>query len=548
MAKKSSSNPIVLRADANIGNSAAEADDEFLFRCFVDHPALSIMADTASAKLFLSGRTGTGKTAIISMIKRNNKNSSEIDLADLALGYVANSDFIQFLNALGVDLDIFFQALWKHVFCIEYIRLRYGVKNATESKSFFQSVTNFFDRDERRATALKYLSAWEGKFWITMDENIKEITQKIETSIDTELSGEVEKFKARAGYARSLSSEKRSSLVARAKKVINSSLLAELSKVLDLLAEFEPSNKYNESYYILVDKIDEKWVDDSIRYQLIRALIECLRSFRKISDLKTIVSIRSDVLERVVQESNHPGFQREKYDDYFFRLKWDKSQLWKLVNKRINFLFRKKYSSESVFFNDVFDKKVGNKDSFDYMLERTLMRPRDIISYVNLCLSAAEGKSKVTQSIIRKAESEYSRVRLQALIEEWESAYPSLRIAFDIISRKGSDFYPQYLLSKEFIEDFMLEVDDQPAAHLDPIAHDVLKAISMKGDATEKVVTGHLISELYRIGAVSLKTSATEPFQHSHKDVPVIKASAISKDTKIKIHPMLHIALNINSS
>src|SRR5690606_2451813 len=176
------------------------------------------------------------------------------------------------------------------------------------------------------------------------------------------------------------SAEKRSALIARVKKIVNTNLLSDLSKVMDLLTEYEGDSKYRHPYYILVDRIDENWVDESIRYQLIRALIECLRSFRKIRNLKIIVAIRSDVLERVIQENTQAGFQREKYDEYFLRIRWTKEQLWTHVEKRINFLFRRKYSSENVFFYDIFDKKVGSQDTFDYIIERTLMRPRDVIS------------------------------------------------------------------------------------------------------------------------------------------------------------------------
>lgn len=297
---KNKNNPIVLQPDTNIGNSSAEADDEFLFNCFFDHPALSSLQDINSSKLFASGRTGSGKTALIRMIRKNNSNVSEIDLSELALAYVSNSDIIQFLHAINVDLDLLYQALWKHVFCIEYIRLRFSVEDSSKSSSLFHSIAARFGNDPRRKRAIEYLRKWESKFWITMDENIREITEKIEREIDAELSAEIEKFKARAGYARTLSSEKKSSLVARAKKVVNSNLLSDLAKVMDLLSDYENTGRNYKNYYIVIDRLDEKWVDEKIRYDLIRALIECLRSFRKIHDLKIIVAIRSDVLERVI--------------------------------------------------------------------------------------------------------------------------------------------------------------------------------------------------------------------------------------------------------
>lgn len=68
----------------------------------------------------------------------------------------------------------------------------------------------------------------------------------------------------------------------------------------------------------MIDKLDEKWVDETVRFDLIRALIECLRSFNKISKLKVVVAIREDVLERVVQDNRDIGFQRENTTTIFF--------------------------------------------------------------------------------------------------------------------------------------------------------------------------------------------------------------------------------------
>ncbi len=550
MAKKSrkNANTILLRPDANIGNSSAEADDEFLFSCFFDHPSLSVLTDISSSKLFATGRTGSGKTALLRMIDYSKDNVSNIELTDLALNYVANSDIIRFLDALGIDLDLFYQTLWKHVLCLEFIRLRFSVDNPEKSRSAYSKILDLFSTDSRKKAALDYLKEWESRFWITMDENIREITQKMENKLDAELGTEIEKFKTRAGYARTLSTEKKSSLVHRIKKVANSNMLSDLSRVLELLSDYDSGAKYSGNYYIIIDKLDEKWVDENIRYQLIRALIECLRSFRKIRDLKVIVALRSDVLERVVQENSHTGFQREKYDDYFMRIRWDKQQLWQLTEKRINFLFRKKYSSDNVFFYDVFDKKVGNKDTFEYILERTLYRPRDIISYVNICLALAQGESHVTQKLVRKAESEYSRIRLQALLEEWESSYPSIRIVFQLLSGRGGRFQPGDITGKDFIEEFVLEVDDKITSENDPIVNAVRDYLKTESPEKLKFIGKYLFSALYRIGAGGLKLAPNEPYLYSYKDVSIIAPESINRETKFSIHPMLFRALNISEN
>jgi hypothetical protein len=62
-----------------------------------------------------------------------------------------------------------------------------------------------FNSDVRRRKAISYLREWEGKFWITMDQNIKELTEKIENAVRAELGVEIDKFKAGGQYDKRLS-------------------------------------------------------------------------------------------------------------------------------------------------------------------------------------------------------------------------------------------------------------------------------------------------------------------------------------------------------
>ncbi|RDL50147.1 hypothetical protein BLJAPNOD_01265 [Ensifer sp. M14] len=547
MSRDIKTNPVVIRPDTSIGNNSAEADDDFLFECFVDHPALEATRDVTNAKMFVLARTGGGKTAIIRKIKQQYpETASVIDLSGLSMDYVANSNIVRFLQSIDLDLDLFFQALWKHVLCLEYIRLRYDVNNDESSRQVFGWFKDFFKSDGRRQSALKYLSEWEGKFFITMDENIKEITSKLESKVNGELGAEVEKFTARAGYSRTLSSEKRSELVARAKRIVNAEQLAELNKVLDLLSSYDSDDgKYKKSFFILVDKLDEKWVDETIRFDLVRALIECLRSFNKISRLKVVVAIREDVLERVVQDNKDIGFQREKYDDYFLRVVWNSSQLKELVQKRINKLYKKKYTSENVTFDDIFRNKIGNRDPIDYIIDRTLKRPRDVISFVNECFQRAQGKTEVTPKIIKEAESEYSRIRMQALVYEWQSAFPSLQIVFKLLANRRGRFTSRDISNRTFLDDFVLQVDQTGSNESDPIQVGVDRYIRESSEAAALALVRIIVSELYRMGAVGIKTSSGERYIYSYQDVPVISVDSIDLETKIHIHPMLHRALNV---
>jgi hypothetical protein len=48
---------------------------------------------------------------------------------------------------------------------------------------------------------------------------------------------DIEKFKTRGQYEKQLSTEKKSELVARAKKIVNAEQLSELSGVIDMIAD-----------------------------------------------------------------------------------------------------------------------------------------------------------------------------------------------------------------------------------------------------------------------------------------------------------------------
>ena len=529
----------------SIGANAAELDDEFLLPCFIHHPPVAQCIGMNSRGMVIDGRTGSGKTAILKYISAQMQRTTEIDPFDMSMSYVSNSDVLNFLHAIGADLDLLFQVLWKHVLCIEFIRLRFQVSDETRSTGVFQWIAERFNRDARKQRAIKYLKQWEGKFWVTMDQNIKEITEKVENAVKAELGAEIEKFKAGGQYDKRLSVGKKSEFVSRVRKIINSDQLAELGGVIEILAEVERDERAMKNYYILIDRLDEGWVDVSLRFKLTRALIESLKSFRKIRDLKILLAIRSDVLERVVQETRDLTFQREKLDDYFVHLKWTKPLLKELVDKRIRSLFKKQYTGGEIGFDDVFPFNVGNANPFDYIIDRTLMRPRDAIAFVNECLEAAQGTYEVTGTTIKKAEINFSRIRRDTLEQEWQSAFPTIKRLLDLISsRPKAQFSSTELCSSNDVDSLALEIYSHPKIDYDPV-YEAAKA-HCAGSAPG-ILFKTIVSILYRVGAVGVKLRTGERYSFAHIDHPLLSISQIpDEDFSIRIHPMLWGTFRIN--
>lgn len=92
------------KATDSIGAAGAE-DDEFLDECFVDTGALELLSDIGDRRLILLGRTGAGKSALLTVLERRREAQTiRISAEHLALTYVANSTILNFFGSVGVNL------------------------------------------------------------------------------------------------------------------------------------------------------------------------------------------------------------------------------------------------------------------------------------------------------------------------------------------------------------------------------------------------------------------------------------------------------------
>lgn len=540
------SNPVILRQGMTIGTGNAETDDEYLFDCFVDSGFLAPFLKPQSAQMVIAGRTGSGKTALIRYIAKNEAHAEEIDPREMSMNYVSNSDALRFLTAIGADLDLLFQVLWKHVICIEFIRMRWAVNDESKSFAVFQSMFDRFFGDARKRKSLEYLKRWQDKFWISMDENIREITSSFEEKLNASFGAEIAKFKGGGQYDKRLSSGQKTEIIARFRKIVNAEQLQELSGIIDILADSDNADGMR-TYYILIDKLDENWVESTVRFKLIRALLESLKSLRRIQNLKVLVSLRTDVRERVVQETSDVTFQREKFDDYSLQLKWNKVDLFSLVEMRVNQLFQLKYTGGSIGFYDIFPAKMGAVDTFDWMLDRTLMRPRDIIAFVNECIVVADGTTGVSVTGIRKAEVIYAQKRRDALLQEWYSAFPSLNRVLDLFAGLQTVTASFSELQGSPIDDFIIGLSAEPKIGHDPL-FDICSTFVQGKGVSELRVIAEAAAIAYRVGALGIKVRAGDPIIYSHINEPLIAATALGVETRTRVHPMLHGAYRLQDA
>ena len=538
---------IPIDSSMNVGTIAAENDDKFLFQCFIDHPAKSLVENMENSKAILLGSTGAGKTAILRKIESEKERSAFIELNNLSMGYVSNSDVVRFIHALDVPLDFFFQALWKHILVLEYIRIGFDVDSTKKSQSLWTRIQEYFIYDKAKTKAIQYLDKWSERFWVSFDEKIKEISQTLEMDVEANLGAEYRKFRADSGYSRKLGEEKKTHLQARLKKVVNADLLSDLARVIDALSEYSEGNKQR-TVYILIDGLDDNWVDQSIKYRLIKSLIEGLKSLRKIRGVKVIASIRSDLLEKVISETRHDGFQSEKYEDFYARVIWKKDQIIELLDQRVNYLYRSKYSSEDVHLADVLPERVKKDKTTDLILERTLLRPRDAISFLNQCFVNAVDKIPLPERAVIRAEAVYSEDRRRALIEEWNSVFPCISAYLEQLNGKNESFRADEIWTTSFVESFGNSFLNISNCSDDPLYPTIEKAYGPQTGSDDRCLDEIVVAflrSLHLCGAIGLNTQPHEPLHWFYVEQKEISPMAINRETKVKVHPMLHASLGI---
>lgn len=358
------------------------------------------------------------------------------------------------------------------------------------------------------------------------------------------LEGSLLGAKLKGGSSGTLTDEERAEVVSRGSSVINKIQIADLNRVMQIFSD-EVFNDPKNRFYITIDTLDEEWVSQSSRYRLIRALIEEVRTFRsEMQNVKIVIALRRDLLDKVFEETRDGGFQEEKYETYYANILWSREELFDMLTLRVNEVFKRKYTGESIELSDVFPKSRGDKSPYEYMLERTMFRPRDVIAYANECFAVAANRPRVSWQAISDAELQYSRKRRNALIDEWLNTYPSVGVALDVIRGMPESF------SRSAITDEMIDVVAVQASALH--TEDELVRLSQKlydpsASTTRAQVLNCVLQVLYKIGAIGIKFSAESPYIWSFRDQASISYGEAKRAMSIRVHKMLWRGLEIRT-
>lgn len=533
-----------------VGAAGAE-DDEFLSECFIDTGYLHVIKDMDDCRSIILGRTGAGKSALIEKINEDEKERTiVISPENLALSYVSNSTILSFFSSIGVNLDPFFKLLWRHVLTVEVLAKHFETDDNSDKKSVREKVTDYFrslnNQDKKSREAIDYLHSWGSSFWEETEYRVKEITKTVEDQLSDEMKLKLGVsgvgVELGSSTSQTLKHEEKQALHERGQRIVSRAQVQDLTKVIHLLDTVLSDRQ--KKYYIVIDKLDENWVEESLRYKLIMALIVTAKELSKVSNAKVIISMRRDLIDRVFRFVRDSGFQEEKFESLFLPLVWTGNELIELLDKRIDRLIKSKYTSQIVTHRDLLPKKMYGLDISDYMVEM-VRRPRDIIDFFNHCIISGNTLSKLTVEKLKEAEGAYSRGRVKALGDEWSADYPSLLDFLKILQNRSQSFKVS-TINDSSLEDLCLIV----------AANDLVKSGELKNTAAS-VINGTtdiqhfkmlLASVFYRVGLVGIKLNSHSTCTWVDRDGHSISTAEITDECSLVIHPMYYRALGVKVS
>jgi hypothetical protein len=223
------------------------------------------------------------------------------------------------------------------------------------------------------------------------------------------------------------------------------------------------------------------------------------------------------------------------------QLRWSKADLLRILDARLNRLIQHNYSGGDVTWRDIFPEQVNRQATGDYVVERTLYRPRDIIQFCNCCIALASDKPQISAQNVRDAETEYSTLRFRSLGDEWAADYPELLDVAGIL-KKRMPLFPVDEIDANQLDGYCIkELESDFPGKLREHFQDYYN-----GNISLDELRAQVLGIFYDVGLVGLKVDTSKPVSWSFLDRDVLRAAEILPTTRVAICPMFFRVLSVN--
>lgn len=541
-----------------LGGEAAETDP-LLDTAFFESSDYEVLASKQDRHCFIIGRTGGGKSAILEHLQDTKpEHVIRLDPENLALTYISDLGVLKYLRALDVHLDPFLNALWKHVLVVEILKHRYNVDSLETKQTVMSTLLEKVRRDKSKEAALQYLEEFESRFWEETDARIRQITETFEGRVGAEAEARfgikrLAEVGAAASASLGLTHEQKMEQADRFQRIVNETQVPRLNQMIKVLQE-DILGSEHDFVYVLVDDLDRDWIDERVENDLIRCLFRAVFDLQKVRHLKTLVALRTNIFNDL--DFGRTGGQEEKYRSLVLRMRWIKNDLITVLDERTRAaveLFAGTNSAASTVVTGPSSiasllprTNPARGNPMDFVLARTLMRPRDAIAYLNKALSLAKGRPRITWEALKEAENSYSGDRLLALRDEWKLNYPGIDDVLDVF-RGVNEVMDREGMTAPLNEVVLLPAEStfQGTKWVTEISEPIWNA-TPDDDWVDQYFP--LVRLLFRIGFIGFSSSLGGKILYAHDDLEFCeRPSNLTQHSQFAVHRTFHAALDIRS-
>ena len=191
---------------------------------------------------------------------------------------------------------------------------------------------------------------------------------------------------------------------------------------------------------VFVDELDKGWDNSEDAKYFLAGLFQAAQKLNLISpNLRIYISIRQELFDNIPQIYDDAQKIREDVEV----IRWRKAELLELIGLRIAHSFPDLQDLSGLRrWNSIFALEIPSHqaESVDYILDRTQLRPRELLQFCKLCVEYyCEGK-RIDECTILAAEEVFSEQKIKDLASEYRFQYPHLLDIFEVFRGRKSHF------------------------------------------------------------------------------------------------------------
>lgn len=410
-----------------LGASAAENELQDLQNYYVETDAFK--RTLAGQVRIVLGRKGSGKTALFSSVrnrKRAHIQNVVIDLKPETYKLLKFKDEVLALLEDGT-LEHTIMAFWEYVLYLEicYKVLEKDKKRHVHDHELYEpykKLADLYFTDEYKS---------DGDF----SERVSMLLQRIKDSF-------LKFF-----------SDNSSTRLSRS-QITELIYTHQIRELRDALVHYL---SLKESVCILIDNLDKGWSTFGVSKEDLIILRTLLDASRKIENhlngqnirCSSTIFLRNDVFELLLSAMSDRGKESKVLLDWT-----DREALTELVRRRlVNSTGEAPNTNFRDIWNRIADSHIKGEQSFEYLLDRCMMRPRVLIDLLNTCKARAvnRGSLKITEKDIENATRDHSFDLIREINFEIRDVYQK---AEDVLYRFMAR---EELLSKDDLYEIFLE-------------------------------------------------------------------------------------------